>query len=90
MPVGRYTFKYLAPVPQYKVLLSTLYLSPVDLVPPPGTRFCTGSGTNRYMVKYIFFSMIMAMLRRLIPGSSSKYALDMEHLQPGPLGLFYK
>ena len=53
------TFEYLVPTSRYKVLLRTLYL-------PPGTRFCTGSGTNRYMVKYTFFYfffLIMAMLR---------------------------
>ena len=57
------TFEYLVPTPRYKVLLRTLYL-------PPGTSLCTGSGTNRYMVKYIFFLffcfVIMAMLGRLI------------------------
>ena len=56
------TFEYLVPTHWYKVLLRTLYLL-------PGTRSSTGSGTNRYRVKYIFFIffyLIMATLRRLI------------------------
>ena len=56
------TFEYLVPTHWYKVLLRTLYL-------PPGTRSSTGSGTNRYRVKYIFFIffyLIMATLLRLI------------------------
>ena len=56
------TFEYLVPTSRYKVLLSTLYL-------PPDTRYSTGSGTNRYMVKSFFQKIsckIMATLRRLI------------------------
>ena len=56
------TFEYLVPTPWYKVLLRTLYL-------PPGTRSSTGSGTNRYRVKYIFhffFYLITTRLVRLI------------------------
>merc|ERR1711923_418714 len=93
MPVGRYTFKYLAPVPQYKVLLSTLYLPPVqgtskDLVPPPRYKVL-------YRIRYkqvhgqvhffLFFLLDYGNVVYLTPVSSSKYGLDMEHFPPGAI-----